>query len=70
MRYRMKLERSALAAIAPAAVVAAHIHPELPWGSLALDPGVDYELIARRARLVLDLRGVTRASSTANVVRL
>jgi UDP-N-acetyl-D-glucosamine dehydrogenase len=33
-------------------------------------PGVDYELIARRARLVLDLRGVTRASSSANVVRL
>jgi UDP-N-acetyl-D-glucosamine dehydrogenase len=33
-------------------------------------PGVDHELIARRARLVLDLRGVTRASSSANVVRL
>jgi len=33
-------------------------------------PGVDHELIARRARLVLDLRGITRASSTANVVRL
>jgi UDP-N-acetyl-D-glucosamine dehydrogenase len=33
-------------------------------------PNVDYELIARRARLVLDLRGVTRASSSANVVRL
>jgi UDP-N-acetyl-D-glucosamine dehydrogenase len=33
-------------------------------------PGVDHELIARRARLVLDLRGVTRASSTANVVKL
>jgi len=33
-------------------------------------PGVDHELIARRARLVLDLRGVTRASSGANVVRL
>jgi UDP-N-acetyl-D-glucosamine dehydrogenase len=33
-------------------------------------PSVDHELIARRARLVLDLRGVTRASSTANVVRL
>ncbi len=32
--------------------------------------GVDHELLARRARLVLDLRGVTRASSTANVVRL
>jgi UDP-N-acetyl-D-glucosamine dehydrogenase len=33
-------------------------------------PGVDHELIARRARLVVDLRGVTRASSGANVVRL
>jgi UDP-N-acetyl-D-glucosamine dehydrogenase len=33
-------------------------------------PGVDYELITRRARLVLDLRGITRTSSTANVVRL
>jgi UDP-N-acetyl-D-glucosamine dehydrogenase len=33
-------------------------------------PGVDHDLIARRARLVLDLRGVTRASSSANVVRL
>jgi UDP-N-acetyl-D-glucosamine dehydrogenase len=33
-------------------------------------PGVDHESIARRARLVLDLRGVTRASDTANVVRL
>jgi UDP-N-acetyl-D-glucosamine dehydrogenase len=33
-------------------------------------PGVDHGLIARRARLVLDLRGVTRAGSGANVVRL
>jgi UDP-N-acetyl-D-glucosamine dehydrogenase len=33
-------------------------------------PGVDHELVARRARLVLDLRGVTRTSSTPNVVRL
>ncbi len=33
-------------------------------------PGVDHELVARRARLVLDLRGVTRTSSSANVVRL
>ncbi|HEY2536612.1 MAG TPA: M20 family metallopeptidase [Solirubrobacteraceae bacterium] len=24
---------------APAAIVAAHVHPELPWNSLALDPG-------------------------------
>jgi amidohydrolase len=28
------------AAIAAGAVLAAHIHPELPWGSVALDPGV------------------------------
>jgi UDP-N-acetyl-D-glucosamine dehydrogenase len=33
-------------------------------------PGVDHQLVARRARLVLDLRGVTRSSSSANVVRL
>jgi UDP-N-acetyl-D-glucosamine dehydrogenase len=32
-------------------------------------PGVDHELIARRVRLVVDLRGVTRSSS-ASVVRL
>jgi amidohydrolase len=25
--------------LAPAAIVAAHVHPELPWNSLALDPG-------------------------------
>jgi amidohydrolase len=28
-----------LAARAPAAVVGAHVHPELPWGAVALDPG-------------------------------
>jgi UDP-N-acetyl-D-glucosamine dehydrogenase len=33
-------------------------------------PGVDYEQVARRARLVVDLRGVTRSSSVGNVVRL
>jgi UDP-N-acetyl-D-glucosamine dehydrogenase len=33
-------------------------------------PGVDYELVARRARLVVDLRGVTSAAGSANVVRL
>ncbi|HEY4895734.1 MAG TPA: nucleotide sugar dehydrogenase [Solirubrobacteraceae bacterium] len=33
-------------------------------------PGVDHDLIARRARLVVDLRGVTRASNAADVVRL
>jgi UDP-N-acetyl-D-glucosamine dehydrogenase len=33
-------------------------------------PDVDYELIARRARLMLDLRGVTRSSRSGSVVRL
>ncbi len=33
-------------------------------------PGIDHELIAKRARLVVDLRGVTRGSNVANVVRL
>jgi UDP-N-acetyl-D-glucosamine dehydrogenase len=33
-------------------------------------PTVDYQLLATRARLLLDLRGVTRATSSANVVRL
>jgi UDP-N-acetyl-D-glucosamine dehydrogenase len=33
-------------------------------------PDVDYEELARRARLVLDLRGVTRSSNIASVVRL
>jgi len=34
-------------------------------------PGVDHELVAQRARLVLDLRGVTRSSTAAgNIVRL
>jgi UDP-N-acetyl-D-glucosamine dehydrogenase len=33
-------------------------------------PTVDHELVARRARLIVDLRGVTRASAADNVVRL
>jgi len=33
-------------------------------------PGVDHALAAERARVVLDLRGVTRPSVAANVVRL
>jgi UDP-N-acetyl-D-glucosamine dehydrogenase len=33
-------------------------------------PGVDYDGVAQRARLVLDLRGVTRASDAAGVARL
>jgi UDP-N-acetyl-D-glucosamine dehydrogenase len=33
-------------------------------------PDIDYELIARRARLMLDLRGVTRSSRLGSVVRL
>jgi UDP-N-acetyl-D-mannosaminuronate dehydrogenase len=33
-------------------------------------PSVDHDLVARRSRLVLDLRGVTRAERATNVVRL
>jgi UDP-N-acetyl-D-glucosamine dehydrogenase len=33
-------------------------------------PSVDHDLVARRARLVVDLRGVTRKSGARNVVRL
>jgi amidohydrolase len=35
-----ELTRGELARIAPAAVVAAHVHPELPWGAVGLDAGV------------------------------
>jgi amidohydrolase len=34
-----QLARGELARLAPAAVVAAHVHPELPWGTVALDAG-------------------------------
>jgi amidohydrolase len=34
-----QLAREELAADAPTAVLAAHVHPELPWGTVALDPG-------------------------------
>jgi amidohydrolase len=34
-----QLAREELAAAAPAAIVAAHVHPEVPWGAVALDPG-------------------------------
>jgi UDP-N-acetyl-D-glucosamine dehydrogenase len=33
-------------------------------------PQVDHDLVARRARLVVDLRGVTRSAPATNVVRL
>ncbi len=33
------LADGALAVHRPAAVLGAHVHPELPWGSVALDPG-------------------------------
>jgi UDP-N-acetyl-D-glucosamine dehydrogenase len=33
-------------------------------------PSVDHDLVARRARLVVDLRGVTRSSQLSTVVRL
>jgi len=33
-------------------------------------PGIDYEQLARRSRLLVDLRGVTRAFDVADVIRL
>src|SRR5262249_30522319 len=33
------IAQEALPALAPRAVVAAHIHPELPWGTAAIDAG-------------------------------
>jgi amidohydrolase len=35
-----QLAEEALVANPPAAVVAAHVHPELTWGTVALDPGI------------------------------
>jgi amidohydrolase len=34
-----QLADARLGALAPAAIVAAHVHPELRWGTVALDPG-------------------------------
>ncbi|HWX96218.1 MAG TPA: M20 family metallopeptidase [Solirubrobacteraceae bacterium] len=34
-----QLAREELPRIVPAAVLAAHVHPELPWGTVAIDPG-------------------------------
>src|SRR5437763_5231547 len=34
-----QLAGAELAAARPAALVAAHVHPELPWGAVAIDPG-------------------------------
>jgi amidohydrolase len=34
-----QLAGAELAEVRPAGVVAAHVHPELPWGSAAIDPG-------------------------------
>jgi amidohydrolase len=36
----VELARGELAAAKPSAIVAAHLHPEVAWGSVALDPGV------------------------------
>ena len=36
---RALLDSGELTSLAPAAIVAAHVHPELPWGAIGLDPG-------------------------------
>jgi amidohydrolase len=35
-----ELAHGELLELRPAAIVAAHVHPELPWGTVALDPGI------------------------------
>jgi amidohydrolase len=35
----LELAEAELRELAPVAVLAAHVHPELPWGTVALDPG-------------------------------
>src|SRR5271165_4201482 len=63
-----------VAALPEFALTSVPLEDALAGSDLALivtaHPGVDHELIARRARLVLDLRGVTREARSANVVRL
>jgi amidohydrolase len=34
-----RIAERALPALAPRAVLGAHVHPELPWGAVAIDPG-------------------------------
>jgi UDP-N-acetyl-D-glucosamine dehydrogenase len=61
-------------ALAEPALQSAELEPALAACDLAVivtaHQDVDHELVARRARLVVDLRGVTRAAAGANVVRL
>ena len=45
-----ELARGELARAAPAAVVAAHVHPELPWGERRAGPGRGQRVLRRRAR--------------------
>ena len=45
---RRAARRGELAAIAPAAVVAAHVHPELPWGDGRAGRGRGQRLVRRR----------------------
>jgi len=60
--------------LADFALSSAPLDEALPDADLALivtaHPSVDHDLVARRARLVVDLRGVTRSSQLSSVVRL
>ncbi len=61
-------------ALAEFALSSAPLEQALADADLALivtaHPSVDHDLVARRARLVVDLRGVTRSSHLSSVVRL
>jgi UDP-N-acetyl-D-glucosamine dehydrogenase len=61
-------------ALADFGLTSTPLEQALPDADLALivtaHPSVDHDLVARRARLVVDLRGVTRSSHLSSVVRL
>jgi UDP-N-acetyl-D-glucosamine dehydrogenase len=63
-----------VAALAEFGLTNAPLEDALTDADLALivtaHPQVDHDLVARRARLVVDLRGVTRNAPATNVVRL
>jgi UDP-N-acetyl-D-glucosamine dehydrogenase len=63
-----------VAALAEFGLASAPLEDALADADLALivtaHPEVDHDLVARRARLVVDLRGVTRTAPATNVVRL
>jgi amidohydrolase len=70
------LAEGALREQAPLAILAAHVHPELPWGSVALDPGpvnasfdaVEIEIVGRQTHGAYPHRGADPVLALSAVV--